>query len=202
MTTLTALVLPESKRRDSDELRDRLDLDIGDTSAKRSAFWLMLTLAGVIATAGVLTDSTATVIGAMIIAPLSTPIMGTALAIVTGNGRRDASSDRLRLLGVVLVVGIGALGSLVVPGGDRPARQLPDRRPDGAGPARPAGRPRDRIGRGHWAFAHRHRRHPARSRDRDLAGAAAGRRRRLPRHPELRAWRSGRSCSSPPTCSP
>ena len=39
----------------------------------------MLTLSAVIACAGVLVDSTATVIGAMIIAPLSTPIMGMAL---------------------------------------------------------------------------------------------------------------------------
>ncbi len=84
MTGLSAVVLPASKRRDIDDLRDRLDLDIGDTSAKRSAFWLMLALSGVIATAGVLTDSTATVIGAMIIAPLSTPIMGTAFGIDTG----------------------------------------------------------------------------------------------------------------------
>ncbi len=115
MTVLTALVLPESKRRDIDELRDRLDLDIGDTRAKRSAFWLMLTLAGVIATAGVLTDSTATVIGAMIIAPLSTPIMGTALSIVIGQWAPTRRAIGYVLLGVVLVVAIGALGSLTVP---------------------------------------------------------------------------------------
>lgn len=41
----------------------------------------MLTLSAIIATAGVLADSTATVIGAMIIAPLSTPIMSVWLAI-------------------------------------------------------------------------------------------------------------------------
>jgi uncharacterized hydrophobic protein (TIGR00271 family) len=117
MTALTTLVLPESKRRDPGELRDRLDLDSGDSGAKRSAFWLMLTLAGVIATAGVLTDSTATVIGAMIIAPLSTPIMGSALAIVTGRGRAAMRALGYVLLGVVLVIGIGVVGSLAVPSG-------------------------------------------------------------------------------------
>lgn len=40
----------------------------------------MLALSAVIASAGVLTDSTATLIGAMIIDPLSTPIMGIAKA--------------------------------------------------------------------------------------------------------------------------
>jgi uncharacterized hydrophobic protein (TIGR00271 family) len=112
---LTALVLPESKRRDTDDLLDRLDLDAGDTGAKRSAFWLMLTLAAVIATAGVLTDSTATVIGAMIIAPLSTPIMGTALGLVVGRDRLALRAVRYVLAGIVLVVALGALGSLVLP---------------------------------------------------------------------------------------
>src|SRR6478752_6282430 len=69
-------VLPENQRRTLDELSEDLDLRSGDTRAKQSAFWTMLVLSAVIATAGVLADSTATVIGAMIIAPLSTPIMG------------------------------------------------------------------------------------------------------------------------------
>jgi uncharacterized hydrophobic protein (TIGR00271 family) len=115
MTALTTLVLPESKRREVAELQDRLDLDAGDAGPKRSAFWLMLTLAGVIATAGVLTDSTATVIGAMIIAPLSTPIMGTALSIVMGQWGPALRAIGYVLLGVVLVVTISALGSLTVP---------------------------------------------------------------------------------------
>ena len=75
-------VLPENQRRTLDELSEDLDLRSGDTRAKQSAFWTMLVLSAVIATAGVLADSTATVIGAMIIAPLSTPIMGIALGLV------------------------------------------------------------------------------------------------------------------------
>jgi uncharacterized hydrophobic protein (TIGR00271 family) len=117
LTGLTELVLPQSKQRDPDELRDRLDLDVGDVGAKRSAFWLMLALSGVIATAGVLTDSTATVIGAMIIAPLSTPIMATALGIVTGRGRAAARAIGYVLAGIGLVIALGMLGSLLLPGG-------------------------------------------------------------------------------------
>ena len=52
-----------------------------DTRRKMSAFWVLLVLATVIATSGVVADSTATVIGAMIVAPLMTPILGTALAL-------------------------------------------------------------------------------------------------------------------------
>lgn len=81
-------VLPEAQRRTLEELKDSLDLSSGDHRPKKSAYWTMLTLSAVIASAGVLSDSTATVIGAMIIAPLSTPIMGFALGL-----RRVASRE-------------------------------------------------------------------------------------------------------------
>jgi uncharacterized membrane protein len=53
-----------------------------NATAKKSQFWILLTLSGIIATAGVAADSVATVIGAMIVAPLMTPILGTAFALV------------------------------------------------------------------------------------------------------------------------
>jgi uncharacterized hydrophobic protein (TIGR00271 family) len=107
-------MLPEQQRRTLEELTDDLDLRSGDAASKLSAFWTMLTLSAVIATAGVITDSTATVIGAMIIAPLSTPIMGIALGITK---RRANASLWYVATGGSLVVGVGVLGSLVVPGG-------------------------------------------------------------------------------------
>ncbi|RAJ46265.1 putative hydrophobic protein (TIGR00271 family) [Kitasatospora sp. SolWspMP-SS2h] len=106
------LVLPEHQRRTARELREDLDLSSGDVRSKRSAFWTMLLLSAVIAACGVLTDSTATVIGAMIIAPLSTPIMGIALGAVQ---RRRSGAGRFVLAGVALVVAVGALASLAVP---------------------------------------------------------------------------------------
>ena len=105
-------VLPENQRRTLDELSDDLDLRSGDTRAKQSAFWTMLVLSGIIATAGVLADSTATVIGAMIIAPLSTPIMGIALGIVK---RERIRAGRFVLFGAILVVLIGVVAAFVVP---------------------------------------------------------------------------------------
>lgn len=113
---LTDRVLPDDQRRTVDELSGDLDLTAGDTRAKMSAFWTMLTLSAVIAAAGVLTDSTATVIGAMIIAPLSTPIMGIALGIARRNQRTTRTATRYALFGAGLVVLIGVAFSLVVPG--------------------------------------------------------------------------------------
>lgn len=113
LTRLRETLLPASQRRTVEELALELDPETGDVVAKRSAFWSMLVLSAVIASAGVLTDSTATVIGAMIIAPLSTPIMGTALSIVT----QQRSKALLRVTGgAAAVVLIGILFAALLPG--------------------------------------------------------------------------------------
>ncbi|MFE5810400.1 DUF389 domain-containing protein [Streptomyces sp. NPDC056491] len=106
-------ILPDHQRRSLEDLQQDLDLSSGDHRAKQSAFWTMLTLSSVIAACGILTDSTATVIGAMIIAPLSTPIMGIALGAVQ---RRRSTAAAFVALGGLLVLVIGAVASLVVPG--------------------------------------------------------------------------------------
>ncbi len=113
LTNLRAKVLPERQRRTLEELTEDLDLRAGDSGAKLSAFWTMLSLSAVIATAGVLADSTATVIGAMIIAPLSTPIMGIALGVAK---QRKNSSFLFVLTGSSLVVAVGLVFSIAVPG--------------------------------------------------------------------------------------
>ena len=110
---LRRLVLPANQRRSLEDLTEDLDLRSGDRRAKQTAFWTMLALSAVIATAGVLADSTATVIGAMIIAPLSTPIMGIALGIVK---RERLRAGRFVLLGALAVVLIGYAFTVVVPG--------------------------------------------------------------------------------------
>lgn len=117
LAQITDAVLPDSQRRTSDELTDELDLTEGDTRAKKSAFWAMLTLSAIIATAGVLSDSTATVIGAMIIAPLSTPIMGMALGIAKVNSSTIFNSARFVMFGALMVIAVGAVFNLLLPGG-------------------------------------------------------------------------------------
>ncbi|MER6672691.1 DUF389 domain-containing protein [Streptomyces sp. NPDC000983] len=112
LSHLREKVLPAHQRRSLEDLREDLDLSSGDRQAKQSAFWTMLTLSSVIAAGGILTDSTATVIGAMIIAPLSTPIMGIALGAVR---RRRSAALAFVALGCLLVMLIGAAASLVVP---------------------------------------------------------------------------------------
>lgn len=79
-------------------------------------FFVLLILATIISTAGIISDSTATVIGAMIVAPLMTPIMATAAALVMGNMPRAVNRFSLVLVGVVTVVLLAALLSTLYSG--------------------------------------------------------------------------------------
>ncbi len=72
-------------------------------------FTVLLTLAVIIATMGILGDSTATVIGAMIVAPLMTPIMATTAALVTGRMDRAIRSILLVAAGMLGVVALAWL---------------------------------------------------------------------------------------------
>lgn len=115
MSRLADRVLPDSQRRTLSDLTEDLDLTAGDSQAKRSAYWTMLFLSAVIAGAGVLTDSTATVIGAMIIAPLSTPIMGIALGIASREPGAAARAIRFVFFGALLVIVVGVFFGLILP---------------------------------------------------------------------------------------
>lgn len=88
------------------DMRDAVFFEGEKMRTRFSRFWILLALAAVIASAGVVGDSTATVIGAMIVAPLMTPIMGIALATVLG--------DRSNLLRSWLLVVTGALAAIAI----------------------------------------------------------------------------------------
>ena len=93
--------MPRVTETDIQRMRDQLFFEGPEERRRLSRFWILLVLAGIIASAGVVADSTATVIGAMIVAPLMTPILGTMLAIVL--------ADRLNLLRSITYVVTGAL---------------------------------------------------------------------------------------------
>jgi uncharacterized membrane protein len=50
-------------------------------------YWLVLVRSGAIATLGLALDSSAVVIGAMLVAPLLAPIVGLSLALAVGDAR-------------------------------------------------------------------------------------------------------------------
>jgi uncharacterized membrane protein len=99
--------MPSIAASDMARMRDSLFFEEGDRGRKLSAFWTLLLLAAVIASAGVALDSTATVIGAMIVAPLMMPILGMVLAVTVGDGRHLATSTALVVSGSLAVVAVG-----------------------------------------------------------------------------------------------
>lgn len=90
-------------------LRGAVFFDGLNAPRKLSRFWVLLTLAAIIAAAGVVGDSTATVIGAMIVAPLMTPILGTMLSIVLADHANLIRSLTLVVGGALLAIAIGFL---------------------------------------------------------------------------------------------
>jgi uncharacterized hydrophobic protein (TIGR00271 family) len=72
-------------------------------------FAVLLFLSTFIATYGVIGDSTATVIGAMIIAPLMRPIMAATAGLVMGNLKRTSFSFLIVAFGIAGVVGLSFL---------------------------------------------------------------------------------------------
>jgi uncharacterized hydrophobic protein (TIGR00271 family) len=85
------------------------------TARRLTNFFVLLLLASVIATYGVLSDSTATVIGAMIVAPLMGPIMATAAAVVMGSAQRALRALALVAVGVGAVILMSMLLTLSIP---------------------------------------------------------------------------------------
>ena len=100
---------------DVHRMRDQLFFEGPDRNRRLSRYWLLLPLAAVIAAAGVVSDSTATVIGAMIVAPLMTPILGIVLAVVLADGVNLRRCVVLVAAGAAAVVAIGWLLGRFVP---------------------------------------------------------------------------------------
>ncbi|MFA9425719.1 TIGR00341 family protein [Natronorubrum sp. A-ect3] len=66
---------------------------------------VMLLISAVVATAGLLADSPAVVIGAMVIAPLLGPALAANVGIVTGDSRLKSTGFSYQIVGVAIVVG-------------------------------------------------------------------------------------------------
>jgi uncharacterized hydrophobic protein (TIGR00271 family) len=96
----------EMDRAAADDVEDRVFLHIRDRRERLWRFGTLMVLATTIATFGIATDSTAVVIGAMLVAPLMTPILGTAAGLINGKRRSAAIS--------AIVVFAGSFGAVAV----------------------------------------------------------------------------------------
>ena len=94
---------------------DKLFIEGPQTARRLTNFFALLLFATIIATYGVLSSSTATVIGAMIVAPLMGPIMATTSAVVIGSMPRAVRAFALTVAGIILVISLSYLLAWVVP---------------------------------------------------------------------------------------
>jgi len=93
-------------------------------------YFVMVSLAAMIATLGLLLNSAAVIIGGMLVAPLMSPIIGIALAITLGNIRllRDAAESTIKgiFVAVVVAVVLASIPAMAEPTEEILARTVPN----------------------------------------------------------------------------
>lgn len=99
-------IVPQIEREDRIALVDRVQ----SSAAWNFDFIALMVLSTIMAAIGLVQNSAAIVIGAMLVAPLMTPLMGLGLALVQNN----RMLARLSLRSVVLGLGVSLLGGFLV----------------------------------------------------------------------------------------
>lgn len=87
---------------------------VAEASDPRPPYYILIVLSTLIAAYGLVSNSTATVIGAMIVAPLMGPILGLALGTVLGDVRMFRRALIAETSGMVLVILTGILVAVMV----------------------------------------------------------------------------------------
>jgi uncharacterized hydrophobic protein (TIGR00271 family) len=107
------IVPPVSQKR-----RAEVQMQLRDDSSPDFDFFLLVLLSSVIATLGLLIDSPATIIGAMLVAPLMSPIIGLGMGSIRGDDKllRDATSALLRGAALSILISLLlTLGNIYMP---------------------------------------------------------------------------------------
>lgn len=91
-----------------------LNRGIWRLSVPSFSFHFMLGLSAIIATLGLLANSAAVIIGAMIVAPLMGPIVGMAYSIAMGNRKLLRRSSLTVLKGISITIGVSWLAASII----------------------------------------------------------------------------------------
>lgn len=93
----------------SSSRKEQIIKDISLGSEPKGSFYAMLLTSSLIAAFGLIANSTAVVIGAMLVSPLMTPILGISMALVRGDGVLMGHAVRSEVVGVVLAISVSAI---------------------------------------------------------------------------------------------
>jgi uncharacterized hydrophobic protein (TIGR00271 family) len=114
----------------SDERALSVYKDIVNGSEPGFRFYAMVAASTAIASFGLIQNSAAVVIGAMLVAPLMTPIFGIALALVRGNAELLGRSIKAEVIGVVVTITLAAVFGFLIPDLEVTSEMLSRTRPN------------------------------------------------------------------------
>ncbi len=97
------------------EKKEEIALDVIKEANLGPVYWVELILAGIIATFGLLNNSVAVVIGAMLIAPLFRPIQAVSFGIITGQHKISWTALKNIVLSIILVIFLSYIFAKLVP---------------------------------------------------------------------------------------
>lgn len=112
--------IPQLDRSQRVELVERIQL----SSEWDIDFIALIVLSTLIAALGLIQNSTAVVIGAMLVAPLMTPLLGSGLSLIQGNKVLARKASKTVLLGFITAYLLGVFLGLVVPGFESSAEMI------------------------------------------------------------------------------
>ncbi len=97
---------------------DEIEQFVEEGARLTRSFVMLSVLSGVLAAAGLLLDSTAVVVGSMVLAPLFRPLALAGVSVVLGNTKHAAKGLLWLSLSLALAAVAGALVALLTPNGD------------------------------------------------------------------------------------
>ncbi len=86
-----------------------------DAAKPTPDFFVLIVLASMIASLGLLQNSAAVIIGAMLVAPLMSPILAMGMSLVLGNIRQFYEATETAVKGIAVAILVGMLVSIVSP---------------------------------------------------------------------------------------
>jgi uncharacterized hydrophobic protein (TIGR00341 family) len=94
--------------------REELIARADDLAPETSTYFAFLILSTIIATGGLLLDSAATIIGAMVVAPLMGPAISTSVGTVLEDRKLASRGIMLQVGGLLLAIAVGALIGIIL----------------------------------------------------------------------------------------
>lgn len=113
----------------SNKKREEVYKSIKVEAPRGKNYFLLVTLAAVVATLGLLTNSSSVIIGAMLISPIMSPIIAMSFSITLGDSKTFSVAIKEIILGTILAITVSVFITLFLPSRDLTAEILSRTKP-------------------------------------------------------------------------